>query len=75
MKSRQPPFVLKMQQSLGSQGTIRSSKDKEHALDVLRAELGRVLPLLNETNQHLRMSMVLVQDTPSPVMPSPYLYS
>ncbi|KAI1192374.1 solid-state culture-specific protein-like protein [Nemania serpens] len=65
VESRQPPFVLKMQQSLGSQGTIvvRSSKDREHALDVLRAELGRVLPLLDETNQHLRTSTVLVQDT------------
>ncbi|KAI2629329.1 solid-state culture-specific protein-like protein [Hypomontagnella submonticulosa] len=64
VQSRQPPFVLKMQQSLGSQGTIvvRNTDGKEHALEVLRAELGRVLPLLNEANQHLRTSTVLVQD-------------
>lgn len=61
---RTPPFVIKVPQSCAGQGTfvVRSEMGKQDAIDVLTGELRRMLRQLNNSNEHLRPSSLVVQE-------------
>jgi len=64
IRTREPPFVVKMQQSLASQGTfvVATASDKSSTLTLISTELRRVLGQQNPSNHHLHSSSLVVQD-------------
>jgi hypothetical protein len=59
-----PPFVVKLPQALGSQGVwvVRNQEEQQAALEELNSGVKDMILQLNESNEHLCPSNLIIQD-------------
>ena len=59
------PFVIKLPQSLGSQGVfvVQTDSEKQEAIASLTVEVKRMIQQINESNQHMRPASLVLQET------------
>ena len=63
IRARQPPFVIKMPQSIGGHGTfmIRTDADRTDAIRILGPETKRMLGQINSRNAHMYPCSLMLQ--------------
>ncbi|MCJ1349733.1 hypothetical protein MMC31_007974 [Peltigera leucophlebia] len=63
IRARQPPFVIKMPQSLSGQGTfvVRTEDDRTDAIRTLEPETKRMLNQINSLNAHMSPCSLILQ--------------
>ncbi|MCJ1347281.1 hypothetical protein MMC31_005503 [Peltigera leucophlebia] len=63
IRSRQPPFVIKMPQSHAGQGTfiVRTEADRTDAIRTLEPETKRMLNQINSSNAHMSPCSLILQ--------------
>lgn len=63
IRNRQPPFVIKMPQSLSGHGTfmIRTNGDRGDAIRILEPETKRMLGQINSQNSHMSPCSLMLQ--------------
>lgn len=59
------PFVIKLPQSLGSQGVfvVQTDAEKQEAIGLLTVEVKRMIQQINESNKHMRPASLVLQET------------
>lgn len=64
IRARQPPFVIKMPQSLSGHGTfiVRTEADRADAIRTLVPETKRMLNQINSLNAHIKPCSLILQD-------------
>lgn len=62
---RATPFVIKLPQSLGSQGVfvVQTDSEKQDAIESLTVEVKRMIQQINESNKHMRPASLVLQET------------
>lgn len=62
---REVPFVIKLPQSLGSQGVfvVQTDSEKQDAIGLLTVEVKRMIQQINESNRHMRPASLVLQET------------
>lgn len=63
IRARQPPFVIKMPQSLSGHGTfiVRTRADRTEAIRILVPETKRMLNQINSLNAHIKPCSLILQ--------------
>ena len=63
IRARQPPFVIKVPQSLSGQGTfiVRTDADRTDAIRILEPETKRMLSQINDSNAHMSPGSLILQ--------------
>lgn len=61
---REPPFVIKMPQSLSGHGTflVRTEADQQKAVGIFAPEIRKLLKQINETNMHMQPGCIVLQE-------------
>ncbi len=64
VNERAIPFVIKLPQSLGSQGVfvVQTDSEKQEAIGLLNVEVKRMIQQINESNKHMRPASIVLQE-------------